>query len=209
MILLLLACGNEHAIIDTSNDTQPVIELSCPQPEINLSCPEVVCPEPVVRDIVIETSCPDVYVEQPEVNITVDGPDMTGIESAIDDMVVAFEDLSLNGSQSSQTKDYHAQTGNIGYSSVIVFNNNDSREFVITSVIGLEISCAVKDSGGIVIPNFCSNLACSRTKSFSSAGVHASIGVRNGFSIPVEPGQFVECVTSNSSQYLLQGYYQN
>jgi len=216
-LLLLTACGSsEHQIIDSSSPAltgddesceptvveQPIINLSCPEPVINLSCPE-----PVIQ---VEVAAPDVQVAvaAPEVDVEVAAPDMTGIEAAIDDMVIAFEDLSLNSGQTAQTRDYHAQTGNLAYGWLVVFTNSDSRDFIITSVIGNDITCDVKDSTTTLISNFCSNLACSRTKSFTSAGVHASIGVRNGFTIPVASGQFVECYSSGSNQYLLQGYYQ-
>lgn len=215
MILLLLACGNEHAIIDTSNDVQPVIELSCPQPEINLSCPEVICPDPVVRDIVIETSCPDVYVEQPDVNVTVDGPDMTGIESAIDDMTLAMEDaITSIVNTSSGHNNFFANmfqcTTTSSNPPQVLFTNNTNSTAIITSVVTNDTDVIVSIDNDS-IPGLWTSVQYSHPASNGHPDTPAKIGK---MTFPLEPGESITCnvtdsYASSSDKVFFQGYYQN
>lgn len=215
MMLLLLACGNEHAIIDTSNDTQPVIELSCPQPEINLSCPEVVCPEPIVRDIVIEALCPDVYVDQPDVNLTVEGPDMSGIESAIDDMTLAIEDAIISGvSSSTGHNNFFAHvfqcTSNNWNTPHVLFTNNTNSTAIITSVITNEENVIV-NINNVPIPGRWTSIYYSHP----GANGHPVMPAKTGkMTFPLEPGESISCnvggsYSSSSDKVFFQGYYQN
>ena len=210
MLFYLLACATEHAIIDTDNDNSPVIELSCPQAEISLSCPEVVipdivCPEPVVRDIVIETSCPDVYIDQPDVNVTVEGPDMTGIEAAIDDMTNNFQNLISSISQGSNVMDYHAQSGSCNSansaSGTVLFTNNTSQTFVITSVITFEDQNLI--IGGSSYVSHFADISGHSLNSVRDSGVPSG-----NMTYPLYPGETISCGYDNGVYYF-QGFYQN
>ena len=217
-ILLASSCATESQIIDTHTCDTPNGQFTDPGvyvnqcPEVNLSCPEipecpsinVVCPEP---EIIVELISPEprvnVNVEAPSVSITndVEAPDFSDLVDAM-----------LLSSEAGSTRDYFAHSININpYTSTshVLWENTSNEEAVITMIASYEdnLSCHLLDaSANTLIENICYAGSCERGG--ATHGRHSGYGYDNRLTLPVQPGEYVQCYSSDSASVYVQGYYQ-
>lgn len=200
LLLMLIACGSENLILDpdaeceTSDIANGAItyELSCPDipacPTVNLTCPELIvpacpaievtCPEPIVT-----VTAPTVTVEPAEVNVTVDGPDMSGIEAAIDDLAINMSN-AVSGNY-----DLILDTGWVSSVPVQIFHNNTTGTAFITSVIS-NCECLIEEANGNTVDLF------------TNTGQQINFGL--------DPGDSVWCQvhsSGSSMRYIISGHW--
>ncbi len=205
LLLMLIACGSENLILDSDAECETsdiangaiTYELSCPDipacPTVNLTCPELIvpacpaievtCPEPIVT-----VTAPTVTVEPAEVNVTHD----------FADLVIAIDTLasSSGGGNTPETWAW------VGYNSVpySIWDNNTNMTAVLTTAAAAS-GCDIYDATGTLeIDDLCNSSRCSTS--------NWSPGVTGSFQVPIEPGGWIDCTSSNSSGVYLGGYYQ-
>jgi len=217
-ILLTSSCATENQIIDSSTCDTPdgqatdsiVYVNQCP--EVNLTCPDipecpevnVVCPDP---EIIVEVVTPepqvDINVEAPNVTVTndVEAPDFGDLVDAI-----------LQSSSGGLNRDYFAHSIYINpYSnpSRTLWENTSSSDAVVTMIASYEdnLDCDLLDaSGNIIVDKVCHGGSCQRGGVTHGRG--SGPGWDNRLTLPVQPGEYIQCYSGDSCSVYVQGYYQ-
>jgi len=203
----MIACGSENLISDPNSECETsdiesgaiTYELSCPEmpayPTINLSCPEieiptcpsinVTCPEPIVM-----VSAPTVTIEPAEVNVTVNGPDMSGIEAAIDDLTINMSN-AVSGNN-----DMFLYSGTLNsYAPVQIFENNTTGHAMAQSVNGpgWTLECWIEYTNG------------------NTVNMYTHTGQSYGL-VTLDPGDSIWCQVAAAAEtpaswYVLNGWW--
>ena len=147
----------------------PDVQVTCPEPVINLSCPsvEVTCP-PIPEP----TVCPDVEVTCPEAPSSSNSTTSTSV---------------------TEVKEHHSETWS-GNGSAGIFENTDSRTFILTGVFGAGSSCKVRFDG----------VDFEHAWHFNANGGLAKIG----YEVPLMTGDQIELLSGgNNYDCMLTGYW--
>ena len=213
LLLMLIACGSENLILDpdaeceTSDIANGAItyELSCPDipacPTVNLTCPELIVPACPA----IEVTCPEPIVTVTAPTVTVNGPDMSGIEAAIDDMTIAMETAVAAGGSTTGDNFFAGVAYCTGTAiPTTLFTNNTSDVAIITSVMLHEEGGSIA-IGGALLPNRFASVKYSHQNVYG----HAESPAKHGrMTFPLAPGDSITCTTSSGgNQAFYQGYY--
>ena len=217
ILTLSVACATESQIIhDGECDTvpssaEPVVYVNqCP--EVNLSCPDipecpdvnVTCPEPqVVVELISPEPNVNVNVEAPAVTVTndIEAPDFSDLVDAI-----------LQSSSGDLNRDYFAHSiyiNSYSNSNQTLWENTSSSDAVITMIASYEdnLDCDLRDaSGNTVIDNICYAGSCQRGG--VTHGRDSGPGWDNRLTLPIQPGEYIQCYSGDSTSVYVQGYYQ-
>ena len=152
---------------------------SQPSEPASLECPavNVVCPE--------IPECPAA-----EVSVDVD----------IETLVTAIEDLASKSASNSISSDLDvwAHVGE-SYDDSSIWTNETSTTAVLTTAAAEQGCSSYDSSGNVEIAYICDSLRCSTTA--------WSPGTQGVLSIPIEPGGWIDCNSSNRHGIYLGGYY--